>query len=213
MDRTNEMWLAQLQDGHPDQTQAVEDLRRYLKRGILGYLYTRSDLGTRAGAELEQLSEDFAQETLLKIKTNLNSFKGKSKFTTWASKIASNHTIGRLRRARWRDLSLDVLTEAGTSLQEVIADDSHALSHPEAESEKKQVWQNIIAVINNDLTERQRQVIGAVYFEQIPMAEVAHLLGTNTNNVYKILHDARLKLKKQLGLLGFETNYILNLFG
>lgn len=212
MERTNKMWLTQLQDGHPGQAQAIEDLRRYLKRGVLSYLYTRSDLKTLAPAELEQMSEDFTQEALLKIKAKMNTFKGKSKFTTWATKVASNHTIGRLRRARWRDLSLDVLTEAGTSLQEIMSDETNRVSRPEVASEKRQVWETIMDVINNDLTDRQRQVMSAVHFDQIPMAEVANLLDTNTNNIYKILHDARLKLKKRLTVLGLDMDYILDLF-
>lgn len=213
MDRTNEMWLEQLQDGHPQQADALEKLRRFLKRGILAYLHTRSDLGRLATSELDQMSEDFAQEALLKIKAKTHTFKGKSKFTTWSTKIASNYTIGQLRRAKWRDLSLDVLTDAGTSLQEIISDDTGQSSRPEMASERKQVWEAVISVINNDLTERQRQVLSAVHFEQIPMAEVARLLNTNTNNVYKLLHDARLKLKKCLTAGGLEPQYILSLFG
>lgn len=212
MDRTNEMWLEQLQDGHPQQADALEDLRRFLKRGILAYLHTRSDLDHLATSELGQMSEDFAQEALLKIKAKAHTFKGRSKFTTWSTKIASNHTIGQLRRAKWRDLSLDVLTDAGTSLQEIISDDTGQSSRPEMASERKQVWEAVISVINNDLTERQRQVLSAVHFEQIPMAEVARLLNTNTNNVYKLLHDARLKLKKCLAACGLEPQYILRLF-
>ena len=48
MERTNDMWLAELREGHPQQAQALEELRHYLKRGVLAYLHTRSDLN-RAG--------------------------------------------------------------------------------------------------------------------------------------------------------------------
>ncbi len=211
MERTNEIWVEQLRDNHPQQAQAVSDLRRYLKRGVLAYSYTRSDLSHLAGIELEQLSEDFTQEALLKTLANLDSFQGRSKFTTWAAKIAANHTISQLRRAKWRDLSLDVLIEAGTSLQDILAVDSTE-SDPDIESERAQVWQTITRVINNDLSERQRRVLAAVHFEGIPMAEVARLLDTNVNNIYKLLHDARLKLKRRLQALGLEPGYILNLF-
>jgi hypothetical protein len=44
------------------------------------------------------------------------------------------------------------------------------------------------------------------------MAEVARLLETNVNNIYKILHDTRLKLKRRLQRLGLEPQYILSLF-
>jgi RNA polymerase sigma-70 factor (ECF subfamily) len=212
MERTNEMWLEELQDNSPHQAQAIEALRQYLKRGVLAYLRTRSDLNRLAEPELQQMSEDFVQEALLKIQANLTTFQGKSKFTTWATKIASNLTISELRRAKWRDLSLDAITEVGTSLQEILSTDSAQGGHPDTESERRLVWQTITEVINNDLTERQRQVLAAVHFNDIPLAEVARLLNTNVNNIYKITFDARLKLKRRLQALDLEPQYILKLF-
>jgi RNA polymerase sigma-70 factor (ECF subfamily) len=211
MERTNESWLQHLQDSSPYQAGAIEELRSYLKRGVLGYLYSRSDLSYLADTELQQMCEDFTQETLFKIQANLHTFQGKSRFTTWASKIAINHTISELRRAKWRDLSLDTITAAGTCLQEILTLNSKG-GIPEFESEERQVWLTIGEVINNDLTERQRQALAAVYFENIPMPEVARLLETDVNNLYKVLHDARLKLKRRLQKLGLETQCILNLF-
>ncbi len=114
------MWLEQLRDNSARQAEAIEDLGQYLKRGVLGYLRTRSYIRDLADTELQQMSEDFIQDALLKIHTNLDTFEGKSKFTTWATKIAANHTIGELRRAKWRDLSLDAVTDAGTALPEIL---------------------------------------------------------------------------------------------
>jgi len=212
MDRINETWLEELRDGHPEQNTALADLRRYLRRGVLAYLRTRSDLSYLAEPELEQMSEDFSQDALLKIKDNLDTFQGKSKFTTWATKIAANHTISELRRARWRDLSLDIITEAGTALQEILAVQSLPGSNPDTQSERQHVWQVLTEVINNELTERQRQVLVAVRIENLPVAKAAELLETNANNVYKLLHDARQKLKRSLEALGLDAQYILKLF-
>jgi RNA polymerase sigma-70 factor (ECF subfamily) len=211
MERTNEAWLNELRPGSPGQRQALEDLRQYLQQGILAYLHSRSDLDL-AETELRQMSEDLTQEALLKIQTYLETFQGKSKFTTWAAKIAANHTISELRRARWRDLSLDTITAAGTSWQEVFTTTSGQMGNPDTQSERQQVWQTINEVINNDLTDRQRQVLAAVQLEGVPIVEVARLLDTNPNNVYKLLHDARLKLKRRLEKLGLEPQYILGLF-
>jgi RNA polymerase sigma-70 factor (ECF subfamily) len=212
MERTNEVWLSELRNDNLHQTEALEDLRQYLHRGVLAYLRSRSDLSNLAETELQQMSEDLAQEALLKVQANLDTFQGKSKFTTWAAKIAANHTISELRRARWRDLSLDAITEAGTALQEILVTVSAVGNNPATESERRQVWQIVMDVINNDLTERQRQALAAVQIDNIPTAEVARLLGTNSNNVYKLLHDARLKLKQRLQKLGLEPQYILKLF-
>ena len=53
---------------------------------------------------------------------------------------------------------------------------------------------------------------GDVRVENVPISEVARLLNTNPNNIYKLLHDARLKLKRHLHALDLDSEYILNLF-
>jgi len=212
MERTNEAWLAELRNGHSQQSQAIEELLQHLRRGILAYLYSRSDLGHLAETELQQMSNDFAQDALLKIQENLDKFQGKSKFTTWASKIAANHTISELRRAKWRDFSLDAITETGSSLQEVLDLPATQTSPPDTESERRQVWEAIESVVNRELTDRQRQALVAVRVDNVPIAEVARLMNTNANNVYKLLHDARLKLKRGLQDLGLDSDYILKLY-
>ena len=212
MERTNDMWLEHLRENSPDQAAAIEDLRQFLKRAVLMYLHTGSELGRLAESELQQMGEDFTQDALLKIQAGLDTFRGKSKFTTWAAKIAANHTISELRRARWRDLSLDAITDAGTSLQEILPLDTSPTGNPDTESERRQVWQVVANIINTELTERQRQVLVAVRVNNIPIAEVATLLDTNINNIYKLLHDARLKLKHGLETLGWDPQYILQLF-
>jgi RNA polymerase sigma-70 factor (ECF subfamily) len=213
MDRDNETWLSDLRDDNPNQTEAIEDLLKYLKRGVMAYLRSRSDLNYLADMELDQMSQDFTQDALLKIQANLDSFQGKSKFTTWAAKIAANHTISELRRAKWRDYSLDAMTDSGTSLQEILTPPSNQGYDPATASERKLVWETLNDVINNELTERQRQALTAVRVENVPISEVARLLNTNANNIYKLLHDARLKLKRRLQALDLDAQYILKLFG
>ena len=67
-------------------------------------------------------------------------------------------------------------------------------------------------VINTQLTDRQRQALVAVRVENVPITEVARVMNTNANNVYKLLHDARLKLKRRLLALDLDPDYILKLF-
>jgi DNA-directed RNA polymerase specialized sigma24 family protein len=69
-----------------------------------------------------------------------------------------------------------------------------------------------VAPVETVAHSRQRQVLAAVQLNNIPMPEVARLLETNVNNIYKIMHDARLKLKRRLRALDLEPEYILQLF-
>jgi DNA-directed RNA polymerase specialized sigma24 family protein len=55
-------------------------------------------------------------------------------------------------------------------------------------------------------------VLVSLRVENMPVAKVAELLETNSNNIYKLLYDARSKLKSRLQDLGLEAAYILQLF-
>src|SRR5215211_6927846 len=99
-ERTNEQWLAELRGPNPDE--ALADLYDLLVRGL------RVGLGSYGGG-VDANAEDFAQEALIKITGNLDSFRGESRFTTWAKKIAMNVALTELKRRRWRDVSLQEL--------------------------------------------------------------------------------------------------------
>ena len=68
-------------------------------------------------------------------------------------------------------------------------------------------------LIERDLTEKQRRVLFMMVFNDVPMDEVAQHLGANRNAVYKMLHDARRKLKDGLQSRGFDVGETLALFG
>src|SRR5215207_6766153 len=99
-ERTNEHWLAELR--RPNPSKALADLYDLLVRGL------KAALGGYGGG-VEANVGDFAQEALIKITGNLDSFRGESRFTTWAQKIAMNVALTELKRRRWRDVSLQDL--------------------------------------------------------------------------------------------------------
>ena len=211
-ERNNEQWLADLTSGGQTTEDALEDLRTFILRGIMGYLRTRSDLSRLDTRDLEQLAQDTAQDAMLKIRDKLGTFQGKSKLTTWATKIAINHLISDLRRQRWRDVSLNEVLDGGTSLEEIIADPPSDIGNPSLATERALVWKSVSDVLEHGLTERQRLAIVTTQLNGVPMQEAAQMLETNTNNLYKLIHDARLKIKKALISQGLEPSYILELF-
>ena len=212
-ERTNEEWLADIQQTGRTGDAALQDLRNFILRGILGYLRTRSDMTRLDPHDLQQLAEDTAQDALLKIQAKADTFQGKSKFTTWATKIAINHLISDLRRQRWKDVSLNEVLDSGTSLEEMIATGPGDEGNPALATERGLVWKVVKEVLETGLTDRQRQAIVATQLHGVAMQEAARMLGTNTNNLYKLIHDARLKIKRNLISQGLEPSYILELFG
>lgn len=214
LDRTNEQWLADLTGTPEQQSPAIEDLRERLQRGIYYYLSReRSDLSNLSSSEITQMAEDLAQDATLRVMENLDSFRGDSRFTTWATKIAVRVAISDLRRARYRDFSLDDLTADGDLMPGTTNALAGTPEHtPENQTEREDVMQKISAALKDALTDRQYQALVAVALQDIPLEVVAERMGTNRNALYKLLHDARRKLRTYLETEGLSTNYMLDLF-
>ena len=198
--RTNEQWLADLRGPNPDE--ALADLYDLLVSGL------RAALGRHASG-IEANVEDFAQEALIRITGNLDSFRGESRFTTWAQKIAMNVALTELKRRRWRDVSLQDLFARREGADRGPAD-------PQLTSEQLALQNTVLGelrrMIDEELTDRQREAVVAVILEEMPISEVARRMGTNQNALYKLLHDARKKLKRQMEAAGLSAKEVLALF-
>ncbi len=214
-ERTNEQWVADLTADHTvEQAEALEDLRLRLQRGIFYYLRReRSDLSSRSHTNLQQMAEDFTQEATLRIIKNIHSFRGDSRFTTWATKVAVRVAISELRRARYRDFSLEEVTADGEMMPDLnVLFPAGQPTGPERSAEQSEVLEKIRAAIQNALTERQRTALEAVGLRGVPLEIVAEQMNTNRNALYKLLHDARVKLRAALEQEGISVSYIHDLF-
>jgi len=212
--RTNEEWMDGLKASGAAQESAIADLRNLLLRAVL-YFFSRnqSDFGGLDRDEVLQRAEDCAQEALVAVINHLSDFRGDSKFTTWAYKFAINIALMTARRERWKDVSLDQLSQSeNDTLSEWILRDKSPGLAPDRSAMQGEVGEIIREVIERDLTDKQRDVLIMMIFNEVPMDEVVRRLGTNRNAVYKTLHDARRKLKSGLQTRGFEVGETLALF-
>jgi len=62
------------------------------------------------------------------------------------------------------------------------------------------------------LTARQRRALVAVAIHGMPLEEVARRMGTNRNALYKLLHEARQRLKNRMLVAGVSPQDVLDLF-
>ncbi len=209
--RTNEEWLRELRSEGPEQQAAISDLRQYLLRAVLYFFaHNPGDLRGLAREEIEQVAQDLAQDALLTILNHLDDFRGESKFTTWAYRFAINMSLVEARRQRWKNISLDNLLSRG-ELPDFQFEDEDA-PDPGRSAEQQEVWDIMRDVIDNELTERQRSVLLAIAFEDVPVDVVSDQLHMKRNAIYKMVHDARAKLKKRLEERGFQVDEILHIF-
>jgi len=204
IERSNRRWIADLSEPGPARDAALDDLRAEIVRG-LGYAMAKyHDV---ADADIE----DFAQEALLKILNGLPSFRGESRFTTWAHKIAVHVAYTELRRRRWRDVGLDETLPP-------FADDliPQRAIDPSAETEKLALRQEILDAMRlalaEELTDKQRRAFIAVRIMGMSMEQAARRMNTNRNALYKLLFDARRKLRQSLLARGLSSQDVLTAF-
>ena len=67
-------------------------------------------------------------------------------------------------------------------------------------------------LIKEELTDLQREAMVAVVFHGMPLEEVAHRLGSNRNALYKLLHDARKRLRHRLEARGLTVEEVMAAF-
>jgi RNA polymerase sigma-70 factor (ECF subfamily) len=202
--RTNEEWLAELRG--PERDKAIGDLRAVIVRGL------KVTFAGRVRG-LDETAEDLAQDALIRVLNNLDSFRGESRFTTWAQRIAVRVAYTELRRRRWRDVSLQEVIERheGSGREPDALTDRG--SSPERETARKMMVEALQSFIAEELTERQREAMVAVMFEGMPLEEAARRMETNRNALYKLLHDARKKLKKRIEAEGLSPQEVLEVLG
>lgn len=213
--RTNEEWLRDLNGGDLPQEAAITDLREILLRAAL-YFFGRNlnDFSGMNRDDILQLAEDCAQDALISVLQHLQDFRGDSLFTTWAYKFAINLALMSARRERWKGISLESMADSGEdAFSTWMSLDKPKEMAPEHTIVRDELGEVIQKVIQGDLTEKQRQVLSLMVFNEVPMDEVVRHLGTNRNSIYKMLHDARRKVKNGLRERGFEASEVLALFG
>jgi len=210
--RTNQEWVRALAGQDDHQSEALIELRDLLLRAALYTLVTHlRDLSQMDEHERIALAEDCAQDALQMVLTRLSDFRGESKFTTWAYKFGINFALTRARQAHWKNISLEALSEDDDPLGWI-----QLSGVPSIDSEMIPLQAEIHAVIqeavHSELTDKQRQVLKWIAFDEVPMDVVAERMDSNRNAIYKLLHDGRLKIKRRLAAYGYEMEEVYNLF-
>jgi RNA polymerase sigma-70 factor, ECF subfamily len=198
MDYESQAWLAALRARGSEREEATARLHELLLRAARYEASRRRDSLSRVGAaELDDLAHQAADDALVAILRKLDSFRGDSRFTTWAYKFALLEAGVKLRRRAWegRELPLDVegrppLPDLGPS--------------PQADAETSELLGAIRDAIETELTPRQRDVLVAVTVNEVPIDVLAERMGSTRGALYKTLHDARRRLREHLGAQGLR---------
>jgi len=207
--RTNDQWLDDLQAGGDLRESALANLRQVI---LTGLPYALNKWLPTGDPRFASLVEEVAQDTLLRVLDKLETFEGRSQFTTWVHKIAVRIALTELRRKRWENVSLEELVEGEESPPKGGLMMDHQGSSPEEQVEGAEMMQRVQRILAEELTEKQRQAMVAVAIQGMPLEEVARRMGTNRNALYKLMHDTRLRLKRRLAKEGLTPEDVLAVF-
>ena len=182
-------WVAALSGAGPARDDAVARLHELLLRGAHFELRRRRhSVRDVSQSELEDLAMQATADAVVAILAKLHTFRGDSRFTTWAYKFVLLEASVKLRRRAWqgREVNLDdaawpAVADAGPSIQKRLED--------------AELLEAIRAAVRSELTPHQREVFVALALNGIPIDVLAERLGTTRGALYKTLHDARRKLR------------------
>jgi len=192
--------LRQLVAEGTERDDALSDLRAILLRGL------RRSLSGYSVVD-ESFLEDAIQDSVLKIMGGLSKFTGRSRFITWAMSITIHVAMSELRRHRWRDVSLDQTADDGFVFDRAV-DES---PRPDEAAQRQAILDALHRTIQTDLTDKQRTALVAE-LRGMTLEEIARQMDSSRNALYKLIHDARMRLKEGLEAVGYEREDILAVF-
>jgi RNA polymerase sigma-70 factor (ECF subfamily) len=193
-------WVGGLAASAADREEVVADLYALLLRGARFELARRrASLGHIGRSEEADLATQAADDALVAILAKLDTFRGASRFTTWAYKFVLLEAGVKARRRAWhgREVTLDdeawaTIADAGSSAHEVL--------------EHAELMRAIRDAMSTSLTSRQREVFSALALNSVPIDVLAERLGTTRGALYTTLHGARHQLRRTLADAGLPID-------
>jgi RNA polymerase sigma-70 factor (ECF subfamily) len=196
LDPESARWLRELRYGGVTERSALERLHGLLLAGARRELAFRASAVPFTGIERDDLAHQAAADALVAILGKLDDFAGRSRFTTWAYKFVLLEVSRKAARHMWRGQSVFVPIEDWSEIPGRFG------FTPQETVEWRELIEALRWAIEEELTDHQRAVLGAVVLREVPLDEVVAELGTSRNAIYKTLFDARRRLRAVLAATG-----------
>jgi RNA polymerase sigma-70 factor (ECF subfamily) len=198
-DPESRAWVDALSGTGPLHEEAVARLHALLVRAArFEIARRRRSAGVRPGTQLDDLATQAADDALVAIMAKLHSYRGESRFTTWAYKFALLEAAVSVRRRAWQDREVAIDEDGWARLADRRAS-------PGADAETAELLAAIAAAMAEVLTPHQRAVLIAITLDDVPIDVLAERLGTTRGALYKTLHDGRRKLRARLAADGHSV--------
>jgi RNA polymerase sigma-70 factor (ECF subfamily) len=152
-------------------------------------------------ADHDDLATQAAADALMAIMRKLHTYRGDSRFTTWAYKFALLEAAVKVRRRTWQGREVPLEEDGWAQLADLRA-------APDTDAETVELIGAVSCAVAEALTPHQRAVLIAITLNDVPIDVLAERLSTTRGALYKTLHDARKKLRARLAADGHELDFV-----
>jgi len=190
-------WLRALSSAGRERGDAVERLHALLLRAC------RSEIARRcqaSGDARDDLAMQAADDAMMAVIRKLPTFRGESRFTTWAYKFALLEAGVMVRRHAWKGREIPLESDGWARLPDRCAS-------PAGEAETAELLGALRDAIADALTPHQRAVLVAITLNDVPIDVLAERMATTRGALYKTLHDARRELRARLAKDGLDPDF------
>jgi len=193
-------WVMALSGPTADREEAIADLYALLLRGArFEFARRRASLTGVGRAEEADLATQAADDALVAILAKLDTFRGESRFTTWAYKFVLLEAGVKARRRAWHGREVTLDAEAWATVADTGSSAHEVLEHTE-------LMRAIRDAVRTSLTPRQREVFSALALNDVPIDVLAERLGTTRGALYTALHGARRQVRRALADAGLTID-------
>jgi RNA polymerase sigma-70 factor, ECF subfamily len=190
-------WVDALNGEGVERDEALGDLHDLLLRAARFELgRRRAALSHVRGEDIDDLAMQAADDALVALLGKLHTYRGASRFTTWAYKFALLEAGVKVRRRAWQGREVVLEPESWP----VLADLGPSV---EQRREGAELLGALKSAVSEQLTPHQRAVFTALALNEVPIDVLSERLDTTRGALYKTLHDARRKLRAELTAGGF----------
>jgi len=197
LDEESSAWLSRLAAGGGERQAAERELHARLVRIALAEVRRRSASTPVTGQELADLAHQAAADAMIAMLAKLGDFRGESRFITWAYRFVILEVSSKLGRHYWRHPPVALDAGHWERLPDRFGID------PARHAELAGMLAEVRRVVEDELTEHQRRVFMAIVVDGIPLDALAAKLGLRRNAIYKVIFDARRKIRRALAANGY----------
>jgi RNA polymerase sigma-70 factor (ECF subfamily) len=141
-------------------------------------------------------AEDLSQEIFIEIIKSVDSFKGRSAFSTWVYRIVVNRSLNTIRKNKRRGVfsSIEQIFQRRNGADVTTLNEPADHCGPLDLKETKEILNKALS----ELPENQRIAFVLSKYEELSYKEIAEIMKLSVSSVESLIHRAKINLQKRL---------------